>query len=75
MKETLLKEYDEAFFKEHFTWWMNSFCRIHTDRSSDLCSSQLHEIRCPTLVLHGTDDQLIKPSHGKFLADNIKKSR
>jgi pimeloyl-ACP methyl ester carboxylesterase len=33
---------------------------------------RLGEIRCPTLVLHGTEDRLISPRNGQMLAERIR---
>ena len=33
--------------------------------------ARLPEIKCPTLVLHGKEDQLIPPENGRLLAERI----
>jgi len=75
MKEVLIDEYGEQFFREHFKMWMNLFCRIHTARKNELCSKKVHKISAPTLVIHGTEDNLVKLRHGEFLRDNIPNAR
>ncbi|CAL8069611.1 unnamed protein product [Orchesella dallaii] len=75
MKEVLVDEYGEPFFKEHFAMWMDLFCRIHFARKNELCSKAIHKISAPTLVIHGTEDNLVKMKHGEFLRDNIPNAR
>src|SRR5207244_4170502 len=34
-------------------------------------SARVHSITAPTLVIHGTEDKLIRPSNGRLLAERI----
>lgn len=39
------------------------------------CCDRLHNIRVPTLVLHGEKDQLVPPGNGRILAEKIPGAR
>lgn len=75
MRDILIEEYGEEFFKSHFKMWMELFERIYTVRKGELCSKRLHKITSPTLILQGTHDGMIKMKQAEFLRDSIKDSR
>jgi len=75
MKKTLIEEFGNELFVKHFGDWMKVFARVYSHHNGQLCSHLLGKIVCPTLILHGTEDGLVYPKHGRLLHENIKGSR
>ena len=40
-------------------------------RGGDICSERVHDISCPTLVIHGAKDAMVAPEHVDFLHETI----
>lgn len=75
MKDILVEEYGDKFFRQHFSMWMELFQRIYTNRGGEVCSKNLSRITAPTLVIQGTHDNMIKMRHAEHLRDNIANAR
>ncbi|XP_022191087.2 valacyclovir hydrolase [Nilaparvata lugens] len=74
MRAPLINLYGEAYFKETWESWVDSFQHI-LDNGGDLCKTLLPNIQCPTFVLHGAKDPIVPDEHPKYLKENIKDCR
>ncbi len=77
-------EFDETYFRQAFTEGIEirkgqnpraryqQFCAIVASGSR---LKKLHQIKAPTLVVHGTDDPLVNPKHSEIYAPLIPNSK
>ena len=72
-RATLEKYYGEEL---PLLWrkWFDGFISVYNDpvRQGDICKREVREIQCPTLVLHGEEDQLIPFYQVEFLRNNLQ---
>ena len=58
--------------------WNNCLDRLFSFAlrpNGNICISSLSNIRCPTFILHGMKDPLVRECHPHFLHENIKGSK
>ena len=57
--------------------WMDGFFGAYfdPDKQGDLCSREVSEVKCPTLVIHGLKDALCPLFHAEFLAERFRNCR
>lgn len=74
MKQPLLNIYGEEYFRNTWSDWVDTMERIYKKNKGDLCKNDLAKIKCPTLIIHGAKDVIVKPEHPVYLKDHIKNS-
>jgi len=65
---------EEVYGVEGFPVLWEAWCqayREYFDRGGDICSEQIHQIACPTLVIHGAKDVMVAAEHVDFLHEFI----
>ncbi|XP_071957633.1 valacyclovir hydrolase-like [Antedon mediterranea] len=75
MMQPMLDMYGKEYFQEMWLGWIECITRIYNENKGELCTRNLHKIRCPTLVLHGEKDPMVPKIHPGFLQQNIMGSR
>ena len=57
--------------------WMDGIVGVHSDptRKGNLCTRELGEVKCPTMVVHGSRDVLCPSFHAEFLAERLGDGR
>ncbi|KAL7571492.1 hypothetical protein ACA910_020913 [Epithemia clementina (nom. ined.)] len=53
----------------------DGWIRHFYENDGDTCLRELHQVKCPTLVLHGAKDVICDLSHAKYMAQQIKNSQ
>jgi len=48
--------------------------RLFKERAGDVCLGEVHQVRCPTLVVHGAKDAMVGPEHARYLCANIPRA-
>lgn len=64
----------EAIYGDEFPVLWAAWCQAYRDiysRGGDICSERVHDISCPTLVIHGAKDAMVAPEHVDFLHETI----
>ncbi|XP_035734380.1 valacyclovir hydrolase-like [Vespa mandarinia] len=74
MKQPLIEVYGEEYFRNTWSDWVDGMERIYEKNKGDLCKNVLAKIKCPTLIIHGAKDVIVKPEHPVYLKDHIKNS-
>lgn len=76
--------YNEAYFEKLYTWSIlerkgqnpkarfQQYCAIAASGSR---LEELHQIQCPTLIIHGTADKLVPPIHAEAYAPLISNAK
>ncbi|CAG2168969.1 unnamed protein product [Oppiella nova] len=64
-----LQHFEAVYGNELKDMW-NKHCDHYIKNLDDICKNDVHQIRCPTLVLHGDLDPLPE-EHPLFLTDKI----
>ena len=72
--------FDEKKFREEMEPYMTHGYNPHAGHGEAVGASanrkeRLHEIKVPTLVIHGTEDAILPLDHGMALADNIPNAK
>ena len=64
-------------FPEMWCEWMDAFVGVHFDpnRKGDLCTKELAQVKCPSLVVHGDKDVLCPKFHANFLSKQLPNCR
>ena len=64
-------------FSELWCEWMDAFVGIHFDpnRKGDLCTKELTQVKCPSLVVHGGRDPVRPKFHADFLSKQLPNCR
>jgi len=75
MQEVLIEEYGIEFFEESWKTWMTIMKRMYTHNNGEFCAKELHKIKCPTFILHGSKDKIVLEKHAHFLHKNIPHSK
>lgn len=61
---------------DYFRRILEEWCRaMEAYPDGDVCRHRLHEIRCPTLLIHGGLDALVPPFHPDHIEANVEKIR
>ncbi|XP_026806436.1 valacyclovir hydrolase-like [Rhopalosiphum maidis] len=68
------KMYGEKYISEKWSELLNAFQAILHDDGGNVCIGALAQIKAPTLILHGTWDEILPIDHADFLHKNIKNS-
>ncbi|XP_050058808.1 valacyclovir hydrolase-like [Aphis gossypii] len=66
--------YGEKYVSDTWSGWIDAFHKILDEDDGDVCRGVLAEINAPTLILHGSEDDLVPIEHAVYLHDNIKGS-
>lgn len=74
MKQPMIEVYGEEYFRSLMSDWVDTMERIYEKNKGDLCKNVLAKIKCPTLIIHGAKDLVVKPEHPVYLKDHIKNS-
>ncbi|KAI4500582.1 hypothetical protein M0802_004174 [Mischocyttarus mexicanus] len=74
MKQPLIDIYGEEYFRNTWSGWIDTMKRIYEKNKGDLCKNDLPKIKCPTLIIHGAKDVMVKPEHPDYLKDHIPNS-
>ena len=72
--------FDEKKFREEMKPYMTHGYNPHAGHGEAVGASpnrkeRLHEIKVPTLVIHGTEDAILPLDHGMVLVDNIPNAK
>ncbi|XP_065828357.1 valacyclovir hydrolase-like [Oscarella lobularis] len=67
----LAKFYPIEVSQHLWSTWIRGARVILRERKGDICVNDLPEIKCPTFVLHGSDDTLIPGHNAEFIRRNI----
>ena len=72
--------FDEKKFREEMEPYMTHGYNPHAGHGEAVGASanrkeRLHEIKVPTLVIHGTEDSILPLDHGMVLVDNIPNAK
>ena len=54
---------------------IDGWCRSYYEKAGDVCLQELHQIICPTLILHGAKDVICHVSHAQYMARQIQTSQ
>ena len=68
----------EEIYGDKFPALWSAWCQAYRDyytAGGDICSTELSDIACPTLVLHGGKDSMVAGEHIHHLHTNIKGSK
>ncbi|XP_026806043.1 valacyclovir hydrolase-like [Rhopalosiphum maidis] len=68
------KMYGEKYLSDKWSELLDAFQAILHDDGGDVCIGALAQIKAPTLILHGTWDEIVPIDHAVFLHKNIKNS-
>ncbi|CAB9525976.1 Valacyclovir hydrolase [Seminavis robusta] len=49
----------------------DGWIRLFTEGAGDVCLSALHQVTCPTMVLHGAKDVICSMTHARYIAKQI----
>jgi len=74
MRAPFEKVYGEDLLANMMLDWYLGL-KLILDGGGDICKSDLPNIKCPTLILHGEKDSLVPKSHVDYLLANIKHSK
>jgi pimeloyl-ACP methyl ester carboxylesterase len=66
--------YGEKYLSDKWSELLDAFQAILNDDGGDVCIGALAKIKAPTLILHGTWDEILPIDHADFLHKNIKNS-
>ncbi|XP_015524269.2 valacyclovir hydrolase [Neodiprion lecontei] len=75
MMSPLAAIYGENYVRNVWPSWVDAMEEIYEKRNGDICSAFLEKIQCPTLIVHGEGDRLVKESHAAVIRNKIRKSR
>ena len=62
-------------FQKMWSNWLDSMIKYRTTNKGDICTRELPNVSCPTLIVHGKMDGMCPLFHGEYLRDNIQGSR
>lgn len=74
MRTPLEAIYGRDYFKSAWESWVDTYIGIYCERGGDLCKSDLPNIVCPTLIVHGLQDPVVPIEHPYYLHENIQGS-
>lgn len=49
----------------------DGWIRMYTENAGDICLAELHQVKCPTLVVHGAKDVICDMRHAKYIAKQV----
>ncbi|XP_043498312.1 valacyclovir hydrolase [Polistes fuscatus] len=75
MKKPLIEIYGEEYFRNTWSSWIDTMKRIYEKNKGDICKNDLPKIKCPTLIIHGAKDIIVKPEHPDYLKHHILNSK
>ncbi|XP_043264348.1 valacyclovir hydrolase-like [Colletes gigas] len=70
-RQPLVDYYGEEYFRKTWASWVDGFKNIYEKRDGNLCKELLPDIRCPTLIVQGSNDEGVPPEHPVYLRDHI----
>ena len=59
---------------DYWGQWINTHLKIY-DAGGNICKDELSSVKCPTLIIHGNEDEVIPEEHPDFIAKNIPNSK
>lgn len=72
-REAMTAIYGDGYWQRTWQGWCDVMVRLHAT-GGDVHLPRLEEIKCPTLILHGAKDPLIRPQHPHTLHHRIPHS-
>ncbi|XP_030020201.2 valacyclovir hydrolase-like isoform X1 [Manduca sexta] len=67
--------YGEENFAKNFSKFVDAMVGIYNKKNGNFCLERLSDIKCPTFILHGKQDQLIDKFHASYFNTYISESR
>lgn len=72
MRKPMVDMYGEEYFQKTHSEWVDNYIKVYyEDRKGDICSKDLPNIKCPTLLIHGLKDYMCPVKHADFIEKNI----
>ncbi len=62
-------------FQRLWSSWLDSLIKCHCLNKGDICTKELPNVHCPTLIIHGKKDGMCPVLHAEYLRDHIQGSR
>lgn len=53
----------------------DGWIRMYTEAAGDVCLEALHQVACPTLVVHGAKDVICDMKHARYIAKHVADSQ
>jgi len=75
MKKPLIELYGEEYFRKAWSDCVDCWIGMYEKEGGDICTKELSQINCPTLIIHGKKDPLVGIEHAEYLQKHIKNSR
>lgn len=75
MLDFLIRAYDENYARSVWEAYIDVMLNIYKNRKGNICMDYLDKIHCPTLIVQGDRDPVVKKSHATTLKENIRGSR
>ena len=68
--------YGVEYFPQLWNQWSDAILKIaNSSPDMDICRQRLAEIRCPTLIVHGSKDAMVASEHPDVLNKQIQGSK
>ncbi len=74
VRDSLTAAYGETYWQTTWWKWCDVMVRLHA-QGGDVNLAEIEQIRCPTLILHGTKDPLVRTNHALTIHNRIGGSR
>lgn len=68
--DALTEAYGETYWQTTWWKWCDVMLRLHA-QGGDVNLAEIEQIRCPTLILHGAKDPLVRASHAVTIHNRI----
>jgi len=76
MRAPMEETYGVDYFPQLWNEWTEAMLKIaNSSPDKDICRQRLSEIRCPSLVIHGSKDAMVASEHPDLLHKRIKGSK
>lgn len=70
----MIEQYGEEYFRTMWESWCDTMSEIYKENDRNICDELVDKIQCPSLIVHGAQDAMVKSEHPVHLAKKIKLS-
>ncbi len=76
MRAPMEAVYGSEYFAQLWEDWVNAMVKMaDATPDRDICGDRLSEIRCPSMIVHGSQDAMVSGEHPEMLHKRIKNSK